>query len=65
MQARVFAGGQFSDTFPITTGVAQGCVIASSFFFIFFGAMLVEALAKCSDQAFTSGSDPMAASLIS
>ena len=46
MQARVSADGEFSDAFPITNGVKQGCVVAPILFVIFFAQMLKEALSS-------------------
>ena len=35
--------GEFSDPFPVTNGVKQGCVLASTLFSIVFSAMLTDA----------------------
>ena len=43
MQARVQDSGEFSDTFPVTNGVKQGCVLAPTLFSLMFSAMLTEA----------------------
>ena len=39
MLARVQNDGQFSDPFPVTNGVKQGCVLASTLFSMMFSAM--------------------------
>ena len=43
MLARVQNDGQFSDPFPVTNGVKQGCVLASTLFNMMFSAMLTDA----------------------
>ena len=43
MMVNVRNGGEVSDTFAITNGVKQGCVLAPTFFSIFMSAMLEEA----------------------
>ena len=43
MLARVQNDGEFSDPFPMTNGVKQGCVLASSLFSMMFSAMLTDA----------------------
>ena len=43
MLARVQNDGEFSDPFPVTNGVKQGCVLASTLFSIMFSAMLTDA----------------------
>ena len=43
MLARVQNDGEFSDTFPVTNGVKQGCVLASTLFSMMFSAMLTDA----------------------
>ena len=35
--------GEFSDSFPVTNGVKQGCVLASTLFSMMFSAMLTDA----------------------
>ena len=40
MFARVQNDGEFSDPFPVTNGVKQGCVLASTLFSLMFFAML-------------------------
>ena len=43
MLARVQKNGEFSDPFPVTNGVKQGCVLASTLFSMMFSAMLTDA----------------------
>ena len=43
MMANVSAGGETSETFDVTNGVKQGCVLAPTLFSIFLSAMLEEA----------------------
>ena len=43
MLARVQNDGTFSDPFPVTNGVKQGCVLASTLFSMMFSAMLTNA----------------------
>ena len=43
MLARVPNGGEFSDPFPVTNGVKQGCVLAPTLFSMMFSAMLTAA----------------------
>ena len=43
MLARVQNDGEFSDPFPVTNGVKQGCVLASTLFSMMFFAMLTDA----------------------
>ena len=43
MLARVQNDGEFSDPFPVTNGVKQGCVLASTLFSMMFSAMLTNA----------------------
>ena len=42
MLARVQSDGEFSDPFPVTNGVKQGCVLASTLFSMMFSAMLTD-----------------------
>ena len=42
MLARVQNDGEFSDPFPVTNGVKQGCVLASTLFSMMFSAMLTD-----------------------
>ena len=41
--ARVQNDGEFSDPFPVTNGVKQGCVLAPTLFSMMFSAMLIAA----------------------
>ena len=43
MLVRVQNDGEFSDPFPVTNGVKQGCVLASTLFSTMFSAMLTDA----------------------
>ena len=43
MLARVQNDGEFSDPFPVTNGVKQGCVLAPTLFSMIFSAMLTDA----------------------
>ena len=43
MLARVQNDGEFSDPFPVSNGVKQGCVLASTLFSMMFSAMLTDA----------------------
>ena len=43
MLSRVQNDGEFSDPFPVTNGVKQGCVLASTLFSMMFSAMLTDA----------------------
>ena len=43
MLARVQNDDEFSDPFPVTNGVKQGCVLASTLFSMMFSAMLTDA----------------------
>ena len=43
MLAWVQNDGEFSDPFPVTNGVKQGCVLASTLFSMMFSAMLTDA----------------------
>ena len=47
MLARVQNDGEFSDPFPVTNGVKQGCVLASTLFSMMFSAMLTDAFQDC------------------
>ena len=42
MFARIQNDGEFSDPFPVTNGVKQGCVLASTLFNMMFSAMLTD-----------------------
>ena len=43
MQARVQNDGEYSEPFPVTNGVEQGCVMAPTLFSMTFSAMLTDA----------------------
>ena len=43
MLARVENDGEFSDSFPVTNGVKQGCVLVPTLFSMMFSAMLTAA----------------------
>ena len=43
MLTRVQNDGEFSDPFPVTNGVKQGCVLASTLFSMMFSAMVTDA----------------------
>ena len=43
MLARVQSDVEFSDPFPVTNGVKQGCVLVSTLFNLMFSAMLTDA----------------------
>ena len=49
MKVNVRNGGEVSDTFAITNGVKQGCVLAHTVFSIFLSAMLEEAFRDMGD----------------
>ena len=49
MMVNVRNGGEVSDTFTITNGVKQGCVLAPTLFSIFLSAMLEEAFKDMGD----------------
>ena len=42
MLARVQNDGEFSDPFPVTNGVKQGCILASTLFSMMFSALLTD-----------------------
>ena len=56
--ARVQNDGEFSDPFPVTNGVKQGCVLASTLFSMVFPAMLTDAFRE-SDNCVAIGADLM------
>ena len=43
MQARVQNDGGYSEPFPVTNAVKQGCVMAPTLFSMMFSAMLIDA----------------------
>ena len=47
MLARVQNDSDFSDPFPVTNGVKQGCVLAPTLFSMMFTAMLTDAFQDC------------------
>ena len=49
MMVNVRNGGEVSDTFAITNGVKQGCVLAPTLYSIFLSAMLEEAFKDMGD----------------
>ena len=50
MLARVQNDGEFSDLFPVTNGVKQGCVLASTLFSMMFSAMFTDAFQDCNND---------------
>ena len=52
MMVNVRNGGEVSDTFAITNGVKQGCVLAPTLFSIFLSAMLREAFKDMGDGTY-------------
>ena len=59
MQARVQNDGEYSEPFPVTNGVKQGCVMAPTLFSMMFSAMLTDAFQDVV-LVFQSGSALMA-----
>ena len=47
MQARVLDDGEPSESFPVSSGVMQGCVLAPTLFSLMFSAMLTGASRDC------------------
>lgn len=47
MLARVIENGEVSDSFPVSNGVKQGCVLAPTLFSLLFAQMLAAALQEC------------------
>ena len=47
MNAEVLDNGEFSDAFPVSNGVKQGCVLAPTLFSMVFSAMLTDAFRDC------------------
>ena len=52
MMANVSAGGDTSESFAVTNGVKQGCVLAPTLFSIFLSAMLEEAFRDMKDGVY-------------
>ena len=52
MMVNVRNGGEVTDTFTITNGVKQGCVLAPTLFSIFLSAMLEEAFRDMEDGVY-------------
>ena len=50
--ANVSVGGEVSESFSVTNGVKQGCVLASTLFSIFLSAMLNEAFRDMGDGVY-------------
>lgn len=50
MMAKVRHEENFSDTFPVTCGVKQGCVLAPTLFALYFAAVLKDATKTCSGR---------------
>ena len=40
MESQVMTGGELSDTFPVTNGVKQGCILAPTLFALYLAAVL-------------------------
>lgn len=47
MMAKVRHENEFSEPFPVTSGVKQGCVLAPTLFALYFSAVLEDALLSC------------------
>ena len=47
MQTHVQNDGEYSEPFPISNGVKQGCVMALTLFSMMFSAMLSDAFHDC------------------
>ena len=52
MMANVSVGGKVSESFSVTNGVKQGCVLAPTLFSIFLSAMLDEASRDMGDGVY-------------
>ena len=52
MMANVSVGGEVSESFGVTNGVKQGCVLAPTRFSIFLSAMLDEAFRDMGDGVY-------------
>ena len=51
MMANVSVGGEVSESFSVTNGVKQGCVLAPTLFSFFLSAMLDEVFRDMGDGA--------------
>ena len=49
MLARVQNSGEYSEPFPVTNLVKQGCVLIPTLFRMMFSAMLTDAVQDCDD----------------
>ena len=47
MTAHVLDGGEPTDSFPVTNGVKQGCVLATTSFSMMFSVILIDAFRDC------------------
>lgn len=52
MTAKIKEAGETSDSFPVSNGVKQGCVLAPTLFSIFLSAMLEEAFGELEDGVY-------------
>ena len=52
MMANVSVGGEVSESFSVTNGVKQGCVLALTLFSVFLSAMLDEAFRDMGDGVY-------------
>ena len=52
MMANVSVGGEFSESFRVTNGVTQGCVLAPTLFSFFLSAMLDDAFRDMGDGVY-------------
>ena len=50
MLPRVQNDGEYSEPFPVTNGVKQGCVLAPTLFRMMFSAMFTDAFQDCDDS---------------
>ncbi|KAJ1200347.1 hypothetical protein NDU88_004171 [Pleurodeles waltl] len=48
MLSRVLDDGEYTDVFPVTNGLKQGCILAPTLFSVMFSAMLLDAV--CDDE---------------
>ncbi|CAM5148813.1 unnamed protein product [Eretmochelys imbricata] len=61
MQGQVLFNGDLTDSFPVSNGVKQGCVLAPELFNLFFTQVLIM-LQMDSTEAYTSDKDTTAQS---